>query len=219
MLSSFSGSFFAGRRAVAVSSGGGESGDPTLSLGTEVSWSSNTIFDTWTSASSPTTDGSPIVNNIWQMFYAHRALRITNGFSGARIGTYQNGSNSWTWALSLSGTENSQSNFGSATTFSARSASYVSDGTYTSNYSTTINIPAKRYFLIGRIFGPFYFAARNLAANRTAMIGGAPQFTVINKVWRGTSTSFTIPSQLGGAASYTEVTNTSQVAGFSFVTV
>ena len=193
--------------------------DPNLSIGTTVAWSSNTIFDTWTSPSSPTTDGSPIVNTIWQMFYAHRALRVTNGFSGARIGTYTSGSNSWTWALSLSGTNNSQSNFGSATTIGAQSASYVSDGTYTTNYSATVNIPAYRYFLIGRTFGPFYFAARNLAANRTATIGGTPQFTVINKLWRGSSTSFTIPSQLGGAGSYTEVTGTSQVAGFSFVTV
>lgn len=190
--------------------------DPNLSLGTSVAWTSNTIFDTWTSSSSATTDGTPIVNNIWQMFYAHRALRITSGTSGARIGTYQSGSNSWTWALALSGTNNTQSDFGSATNIAAQSASYVSDGTYVTNYSTTINIPRFRYFLIGRIFGPFYFAARNLADNRTATIGGVPYVTVINKLWRGSSTSFSIPSQLGGSATYTEVTGTSQVAGFRF---
>ena len=195
--------------------------DPSLSIGTTVEWSSNTIFDTWTSSSSATTDGTNNVGAVWQMFYAHRALRITSGFSGARIGTATNGSNSWTWALSLSSVNNTQSSFATATNFGAQSASYVSGGTYTTNYNATINIPAFRYFLIGRIFGPFYYASRTLADNRTAASGGVPQFTVINKIWRSSSdTTFSIPSQLGGAGgSYTQANTISQVAGFSFVTV
>lgn len=195
--------------------------DPSLSLGTSVEWSSNTIFDTWTSSSSTTTDGTNNVTTVWQMFYTHRALRITNGFSGARIGTYQSGSNSWNWWYSVSTVDNTQNNFGSPTAIGSGSASYVSGGTYTNNYSATVNIPAFRYFLIGRVSGPFYYASRTLASNRTAVISSIPYFTVINKIWRGGGSSGTpsIPTQLGGLGTYTEATSISQVAGFSFVVV
>ena len=199
--------------------GGGESGDPNLSLGTSVTWTANTMFDTWTSSSSTTTDGTNNVNQVWQMFYAHKPLRITSGKAGARIGTYQSGTNSWTWGYSVSGTDNSQSNFGAVTNIGTGSASYVSGGTYTSNFSTTINIPQYRYFIIGRVTGPFYYASRTLASNRTASIGGVSYFTVINKLWKGgaSSTPLTLPTQLGGTSgTWTEVANISQVAGFLF---
>ena len=200
--------------------GGGESGDPNLSLGTSVTWTANTMFDTWTSSSSTTTDGTNNVNQVWQMFYAHKPLRITSGKSGTRIGTYQSGSNSWTWAYAVSGTNNSQSNFGAVSNITSLiSASYVSGGTYTGNFNTTINIPAFRYFIIGRVTGPFYYASRTLASNRTASIGGVPYFTVINKLWKGgaSSTPLTLPTQLGGTSgTWTEVANISQVAGFLF---
>lgn len=194
--------------------------DPNLNLGTSVDWTANTIFDTWTSSSSTTTDGTNNVNQVWQMFYAHKPLRITSGKAGARIGTFQSGSNSWTWAYAVSGTNNSQNNFGAVSNITGLvSASYVSGGTYTANFNTTINIPALRYFIIGRVTGPFYYASRTLANNRTATIGGVPYFTVINKLWRGgaASTPLTIPTQLGGTSgTWVEAANISQVAGFLF---
>lgn len=193
--------------------------DPTLDLGTQVSWTANTMFDTWTSSSSLTTDGTANVDCVWQMFYAHKPLRITNTKAGARIGTYASGSNSWTWQYAVSNNGNSQTNFTAPTTISSNSASYVSGGTYTGNFSTTINIPQYRYFLIGHISGPYYYASRTLASNRTATIGGVPYFTVINKLWKGgpSSTPMTIPTQLGGSTgTWTEVAGISQVAGFLF---
>jgi hypothetical protein len=190
--------------------------DPTLDLGTQVSWSSGAMFDTWSSSSSATTDGTNNVDQVWQMFYAHKPLRITNGKAGARIGTSTSGSNSWSWWYAVSNNINSQTNFTAPTSFSNGSASYVSGGTYTSNFTTTINIPQFRYFIIGRVFGPFYYSSRNLAANRTAVISGVPYFTVINRLWKGggASTPMTIPTQLGGASgTWTAVTGISQVAG------
>jgi hypothetical protein len=203
---------------ITIDGGAAGSGDPNLDNGTTVAWSDGTIFDTWTSSSSSTTDGTNNVTTIWQMFYAHVAIKIVSGTSGARIGTHTSGTNSWQWALSLSGTNNTQSNFGSASTITTTTSnSYTSGGTYIRVYNANISIPANRYFIIGRTAGPFYYSSRTLNANRTATIGGIPQFTVINKIWKGsTSTTFTIPSQLGGSATYTEVSNISQVAGFRF---
>lgn len=194
------------------------SSDPNLSLGTSVAWTSNTIFDTWSSSSSSTTDGTANVTTIWQLFYAHKALRVTSGVAGARIGTYTSGTNNWQWAISISGSDNSQSNFAAASTITSTTGSiaYSSGGTYTANYNATVNIPAFRYFIIGRTFGPFYYASRTLAANRTATIGDVSYFTVVNKIWKGSTTTFTIPSQLGGSATYTEVSSISQVAGLRF---
>ena len=193
--------------------------DPTLDLGTQVEWTANTIFDTWTSSSSTTTDGTNNVDCVWQMFYAHKALRITSGTSGARIGTSTSGTNGWTWQYAVSNDYNSQTNFTSPSTISTNSASYVSGGTYTGNYSATVNIAAFKYFLIGRVTGPFYYASRTLASNRTAVISGVPYFTVINKLWKGgaASTPMTIPTQLGGSSgTWTVATSISQVAGFRF---
>jgi hypothetical protein len=193
--------------------------DPTLDLGTSVTWTANTMFDTWTSSSSTTTDGTNNVDNVWQMFYAHKPLRITNGKAGARIGTTASGSNSWTWWYAVSNNGNSQTNFTSPTQIGSNSASYVSDGTYTGNFSATVNIPQYRYFLIGRVSGPFYYASRTLASNRTAVIGSTPYFTVINKLWKGGGavTPMTIPTQLGGSSgTWTVATGISQVAGFLF---
>ena len=195
------------------------SSDPSLNLGTSVSWTANTMFDTWTSSSSTTTDGTNNVDNVWQMFYAHKPLRITNGKSGARIGTHTSGTNSWTWWYAVSNSVNSQTNFTAPTQIASNSASYASGGTYTGNFSTTINIPQFRYFLIGRVTGPFYYASRNLASNRTATISGVPYFTVINRLWKGGAASapMTIPTQLGGVGgTWTVVTGISQVAGFLF---
>lgn len=193
--------------------------DPTLDLGTQVTWTANTIFDTWTSSSSTTTDGTNNVDQVWQMFYAHKALRITSGTSGARIGTHTSGTNSWTWQYAVSNEYNTQNNFTSPSTISTNGASYVSGGTYAGNYSATVNIPAYKYFLIGRVTGPYYYASRTLASNRTAVISGVPYFTVINKLWKGgaASTPMTIPTQLGGSSgTWTAVTSISQVAGFRF---
>lgn len=193
--------------------------DPTLDLGTSVSWTANTMFDTWTSSSSATTDGTNNVDNVWQMFYAHKPLRITSGKAGARIGTSTSGSNSWTWWYAVSNDANSQTNFTSPTQIASNSASYSSGGTYTGNFSTTVNIPQYKYFLIGRVTGPFYYASRTLASNRTAAISNVPYFTVINKLWKGgaASTPMTIPTQLGGSSgTWTVATGISQVAGFLF---
>lgn len=191
--------------------------DPNLNTGTDVNWTNGTIFDTWTSSSSATTDGTNSVVTVWQMFYAHASLKLTSGKAGLRIGTHTNGTNSWTWGYAVSSADNTQSSFGSVTNIGSQSTSYVSGGTYTANYSTNITIPANRYFLIGRRTGPFYYAARTLNENRTAIIGSTRYVTVINKIWRGGSTdSFSIPSQLGGAGTYTETSNLSQVAGFLF---
>lgn len=216
MFSSFNGSFKFGKRRVPIAVGP-VSGDPSLSLGTLVAYTDNTLFDTWTASSSTTTDAGNSVTTVWQMFYAHKAIRLLSGTAGLRIGTRTSGSNTWGWGISVSSANNTQGSFGSVTSIGSQNASYVSGGTYTTNITTTVNIPANRYFIIGRRTGPFYYAARNLAENRTATINNESIFTVINRIWVGGSDStFIIPSALGGSGTYTQTNNISQVAGFAF---
>ena len=90
------------------------------------------------------------------------------------------------------------------------SYNYTAGGFNQLTFTSQLNIPANRYFLIGVVSGPYYRNFKSLADNRTAVIGGTTAaVTAINKVWWGSWPSGPttgIPTQLGGAATFTEFT-------------
>lgn len=215
--------------------GGGAvvSGDPNLSLGTEFSWTSGTYFDTWTSQTSATSDlgftGGPNTvntgygsNNLaWCLFYAHKSVRLAADAVN-RWGYVPNntGSNSVSLRYSASGTNNTQSNFDADTlNATAASNSYTGGALFQRTITSVITVPANRYFLLGINGGPFRKQYRSLASNRTAVENNEAVVTVLNKFyWGGWVTGPTsgIPTQLGGSATFTEVSGYVPLMSFKF---
>lgn len=237
-VSSFSGTFKAGkiRRIIASTPAGVVSGDTNLSLGDEVAWSSNTYWDTWTSQTSATSDlpftGGPNTvntgygsNNLaWCLFYAHKSVRLSAD-SISRWGYVPNntGSNTVSLRYAVSTVNNTVGSFGADSIIStALSNSYTAATLFQRVINTTTTIPANRYFLLGINGGPFRKQFRSLANNRTAVANGEAVVTTLNKFyWGGWPTGPTsgIPSQLGGAATFTEVSGYVPLMSFKFVVV
>jgi hypothetical protein len=203
------------------------SGDPALSLGTEVAWTSGTYFDTWTSQSGVTTEdapGNPFTNNLcWQMFYAHVPLKISATTQRAGVATMINGSNTIRIRAAITSVNNTQSGFGSEAQYANQSFSYTAGGFNQLAFTSQLNIPGNRYFLLGVVAGPFYRTFKTLTANRTAVVGGTTAVvTSINKVWWGawpSGPTTGVPTQLGGSSTFTEWTNIAPVTSFKFETV
>lgn len=237
-LSSFSGTFKAGKRKslIVLIPAGVVSGDTNLSLGDEITWSSNTYWDTWSSQTSATSDlaftGGPNSvntgygsNNLaWCLFYAHKSIRLSAD-STNRWGYVANNSGSNTVSLrySESSSNNTVGSFGADSIIStAGPNSYTGGALFQRTITTTTTIPANRYFLLGINGGPFRKQFRSLANNRTAVVNGEAVVTTLNKFyWGGWTTGPTsgIPSQLGGAATFTEVTGYVPLMSFKFVVV
>lgn len=226
MFSSFSATFgFSGRRRRAAAAGGVS--DPNLSLGTEVSWTDNTIWYTAGTAN-PVGGFTTSVRPIIQLMYAHRALTIEAGATTSLgIRTSQTGGR-WRWQFSVSSQENTIGSFG-APFFGSQligQDSVTGGQAYTGVTDTVFNIPANRYFLVIRSPGPLYTASTespgNGGLNRTAMIGGQPAFTTLSYSIVGSSTSSTnqvtnLPTQLGGSDSgYSQINNYNPAFGITF---
>lgn len=228
MFSSFSGTFKAGRVRKRVLTPAQQSpSDPNLSLGTEVSWTDNTIWYT-AGSSNPGGGFSSAVRPLIQVMYAHKALRVNVGATTSLgIKTTQSGGR-WRWQFSVSNTDNMLGDF-STPFFGSQliGQNDVTGGqTYTGVTDTVFNIPAKRYFLIIRSPGPLYTSSTaspgNGGTNRTAMVGGEPVFTTLSYHIQGSSTSATnavtnLPTQLGGSdAGYSQVNNYNPAFGITF---
>ena len=205
--------------------GGGGGGNSPVDVGTQVAWSSNTYFDSWTSQSGVTTTdaGSLDTNNlVWQMFYAHVALTLRSS-SGTRYGINPrlNGTNTISCRAAISSVANTIGSFAADTQYGTGSGAYTSGVLREFAFTSTLNIPADRYFLLGIVSGPFYRCFKTLAANRTATIGGSNIVTVFNKFWHGawpSGPTTGIPTQLGGAATFTEISGYMPVTSFKFET-
>jgi len=190
-------------------------------LGTLVSWTDDTFFDSWSASSSTTSDGGAnAIFPVWQMYYAHQQVRIQVG-ANLRTGTSTGGSNSWKYGIAISSVDNTSGSFGAPSTISTnQSFTYTSGGTYVTTTNLLAVIPANRFFLIAHTVGPFYYARRTLAENRTAVIGSMPYVTAINKVWvnAANSDTFIVPSQLGGGATAAQYDNLAPVRAVKFKT-
>lgn len=202
--------------------------------GTEVAWTTNTYWNTWTSQTSSTTDlsvtsGGPNTTNTgyssnnlaWCLFYAHKSIRLaadaTNRWGYVPFNT---GSNSVSLRYAVSSATDTLGSFGSDTEIAiASSNSYAAATLFQRTVNTTVTIPAGRYFLLGISGGPFRKVFRSLANNRTATVAGEPVVTTINKFyWGGWTTGPTtgVPTQLGGAATFLEVSDYVPLLSFKF---
>lgn len=236
MFSSFGGTFKAGRRRGTTISVGPVSGDPNLELGSQVSWTSNTYFDSWTSQTSATSDlgftGGPNTTNTgygsnnlaWCLFYAHKSVRLSaDGVSRWGYVPFNTGSNNVALRYSVSTTDNTTGSFGADSDIAtSTSNSYTAATLFQRTITSTTTIPANRYFLLGLNGGPFRKVFKSLASNRTAVVNNEAIVTVLNKFyWGGWATGPTsgIPTQLGGSTTFTEVSGYVPLVSFKFVTV
>lgn len=199
------------------------SGDPALALGTEVAWTSGTYFDSWTQQAGVTTTDIANYNTnnlVWQLFYAHKSVRISSGTNKVGVNPYLNGSNTITLRAAVSSANNTVGSFTGEAQYGSTSGSYTGGVLREFNTTTTLTIPANRYFVLGIVSGPFYRTFKTLAANRTAVTNNEAVVTVLNKFWwpgwpSGATTG--IPTQLGGSAGgYTERSGFATMTSFKF---
>ena len=193
----------------------------TGGTGTIVPYTELTYFNAFTSQSGvTTTDAFDTNNGCWQLYYSHSAVTINNG-SNIGLNTYRAGSNTWSWSVAISNSNNTIGNWGSVSAITSNTSfSYNLGGFNVSPITQSVTIPANRYFLILNNGGPFYRTVKTLASNRTAQIGGSNYVTVCNKVALGnwpTGGTTVIPSQFGGSGTnYTFYTGASHVHSVVF---
>lgn len=190
--------------------------------GTVVAWTDNTYFDSYTSQSGVTTSDGTYTNNLcWQLYYAHQALTIPAGDGVNRLGicTTINGSNTISWRISVSTANDTLGSFAADTQFATQSFTYSAGGFNQQTAATAVSIPANRYFLIGVTNGPYYRATKLLANSRTAYVGSTPYVTVFNTFYQGgwpSGPTTGIPTDLGGAATFTKYTDRVSVTSVKF---
>lgn len=194
---------------------------PAFEFGTAVAWTDDTYFDSFTSQSGVTdTDGTATNNLCWQLYFAHEALTIpADEVNRVGINTWRGGNNTINWRYAISTIDDTLGSFAADAQFANQSFSYTAGGFNEQRADTAVTIPANRYFLIGVAGGPFFRATKLLADNRTAYIGGTPYVTVFNTFyqsgWPGGPTTG-IPTQLGGASTFTEHTDRVSVTSIKF---
>jgi len=176
-------------------------GGPT---GTNIAIVSGSTVIPYTNSTSQSPTNSPC----WQMFYANQ----TTTFTQIKQYTYTNGTNSWTYYISIAPSAGSQS-FAGATVSSIGSAntSYTSGGVTSTNVtSQTVN--AGYYFLVGCVTGPYYKTFNASPSSYIFTLSGNPKVTMVNSTyWKNhgaADQTMNIPTQLGGSGTYNAPANT-----------
>lgn len=211
------------------------SGSANVTLGTTVEWASNTwlyIAEGRANASLSSEYAFDTNNMVWQLFYAHRSIRLPVS-SGAVSPT--GGGARWSTIVRQSGTNNPQlygaianvdanlSEFKSNTDTALSgvlSINYTANTLWQGNISTALTIPANRFFLLGVTGGPYYKDYRRTANNYTAVSGGNAIVTVINTAYTAgwpSGPARGVPTAIGGNTSgYTKLTGNILLAAFKF---
>lgn len=203
------------------------SGDANLTLGLTVEWSSNTYFYTAGTSTIGISGGDyqyDTNNMVWQLFYAHRQIRIPVGSNRWGPIPRQGGSNSFRLRGIISPGTNNKNSWGSnvETTIGDTGSvvNYSANTLYQTSTTTAITIPANRYFLLGIVNGPFYKNYRKTANNITAVNGGNAVVTVLNEVYVGpwpSGPTGGIPNQLtGNTSGYLKFTSNIYYSGIKF---
>jgi len=206
-----------------------------VDLGSTFNWTSETYFDSWTSQTATDSDlaitGGPGLFGggyntnqlVWQLFYAHQAIQLTVASNKWGFVPYQGGSNTISLRASSSTANDTLGSFSADSVIStAGSVNYTADVLNERSINTLFSVSANRYFLLGMVGGPFYRIFKSLASNRTALVGVNPIVTVFNKFYWGRwndGPTTGIPTQLGGSATFTEVSGYVPVLSFKFTTV
>jgi len=203
-----------------------------VDIGTTVAWSSNTYFNAWSSQTATDSDlpisglpglsGYNTNNLIWQPFYAHVAVQLTVAGNKWGYVPYQSGTNSVGLRGAISNIDDIFSNFNADSVIATTTSnSYTADVLNERAITTLFSVPARRYFLLGMVGGPFYRMFKTLAVNRTAQVGGTSIVTGINHFYWGawpSGPTTGIPTQLGGSATFTKVDGYVPVLSFKFTT-
>lgn len=203
------------------------SGDANLTLGLTVEWSSNTYFYTAGASTLGISGGDyqyDTNNMVWQLFYAHRQIRIPVGSNRWGPIPRQGGNNSLKLRGIVSPDTNNKNSWGSnvETTLgdTVTSVTYSANTLYQTSTTAAITIPANRYFLLGIVGGPFYKTYRKTANNITAVNAGNAIVTVLNEVYVGpwpTGPLVGTPSQLNGnVGTYLKFTSNIYYSGIKF---
>lgn len=191
--------------------------------GSQVTYAPATFFDAFTSQSAITaSQGISTNNGAWQLFYANQATTIMPIANNIGLNSYAVGGNSWTWYAAVASADNSTGSWGAVQTISANTSyTYTAGGFNPTATTSSVTIPANRYFLIANSGGPFYRTVRTLSNSRTAMVSGSAMVTAINRVALGnwpTGGTTTIPTAFGGSDSaYTLYTGSVHVMSAKFV--
>jgi len=194
----------------------------TGGTGTIVPYTELTYLDAFSSQSGvTTTDAFNTNSGCWQLYYSHSAVTINSGSNNIGLNTYNNGTNTWTWYVTISNSNNTLGSWGTVSAVTnSQTFNYSAGGFNQSNITQTVTIPANRYFLVSNTGGPFYRTIKTLASNRTAQIGGSNYVTVCNKVALGINIgggTTTVPTQFGGAGTgYTFYSGASHVHSVIF---
>lgn len=213
------------------------SGDATVNLGTTVNWSSNTwlyLAEGQANVRSASFDtvNYDTNNMVWQLFYAHRSIRLpvssgpvsaTGG--GARYSsiTRQGGSNSPMLYGAIAGSGATLTDFKNNTDTvisSVVSISYTANTLWQGNVTTQFTVPANRFFMLGFLGGPYYRNYKRAANNYTAVNSGNAIVTVINQAYTAgwpSGPGRGIPTQIGGnVASYMSLASNILLAAVKF---
>lgn len=208
---------------------GAVSGDPNLTLGIQAAWTSNTYF--YSANAQTVQSGSGISdhtydtnNMLWQVFYAHRQIRLPVGSNRWGVLSRQNGTNSFDLYVAVSSENNTLGKFNSNVDVligdNLGNQNYTGNTLFQSPITTQVTIPANRYFLLGITGGPFYKNYRRTANNITAVNNSNAIVTAVNKVYVATWPSGPtrgIPTQLGGnVTSYLEFNSNIYYSAFKF---
>lgn len=174
-------------------------------VGTGVSWTNGTYFDAYSSRSGITSSDLSATNDlVWQLYYANAPLTISaDGTNRVGFATYQGGSNSWNYRVAISTVDDTLGSFGPDTAFASGGTSYTAGGFNQNTVTTTVNIPARRYFIIGIHTGAYYRVFKTSASNRSAQIGGQTYLTAINTIYyapHANSVFSGVPTALGGSS-------------------
>ena len=188
-------------------------------LGTSVTWSSNTYFNSFASQSGVlNTDAAPTNNMIWQLFYAHTELRIpADGINRLGVNSYQSGGTNWNWYFAASGTPNTLGSFSNPVVVGQQPTTNFSAGGFSETTATTsVTVPANTYFLVGIENGPFHRSIKQ-SPNRTASVSGSNIVTSMNTVFFAPSVNGSnrgVPTALGGSSAFY---NYSSIPGAEYV--
>lgn len=175
--------------------------------GTAVAWTNDTYFDMYSSQSGVlSSDQANTSSLVWQVFFANAPLTIpADGVNRYGWQAYGNGSNAVNYRIAISSVDNTLGSFAADTQISSAATTSYSAGVFKEQVGTaSVTIPAKRYFLIGIVGGPFTRTIKSLAANRTAQVGGVNYVTALNTVYfasHASSITTGIPSAIGGNVS------------------
>jgi uncharacterized repeat protein (TIGR02543 family) len=174
-------------------------------LGTTVSWTTNTYFDSFASRSGVLNTDIPDTNNlVWQLFYAHTELRIpADGVNRLGVNSYAVGANPWNWHFAASTIPNTLGSFSNPVIVGKKAPiySYTAGEFVETTVSSEVVVPANTYFLIGVEDGP-YFRSIKRSPSRTASASGSNIVTSMNTVFAAPQAGGSIrgvPVALGGS--------------------